>query len=110
MPGSYHRSSNRRSACETKLIHSTIWKRPNWKAFVGLPLPEITPLGGNRVFKGTMDGVAAGVTNSSSSNDAKGMATVDSNLEWSAPAQRVPVRIHLDEQQGNLWPAAQPRR
>ena len=66
---------------------------------------EITPLGSNRVFKGTVDSVAAGVTNSSSSNDAKGMATVDSNLEWVRLAQRVPVRIHLDEQQGNLWPA-----
>ena len=46
--------------------------RPGYRA-------EITPLGSNRVFKGTVDSVAAGVTNSSSSNDAKGMATVDSN-------------------------------
>ncbi|WP_048956739.1 p-hydroxybenzoic acid efflux pump subunit AaeA [Enterobacter bugandensis] len=72
--------------------------RPGYRA-------EVTPLGSNRVFKGTVDSVAAGVTNSSSSNDAKGMATVDSNLEWVRLAQRVPVRIHLDEQQGNLWPA-----
>lgn len=72
--------------------------RPGYRA-------EITPLGSNRVFKGTVDSVAAGVTNSSSSRDAKGMATVDSNLEWVRLAQRVPVRIHLDEQQGNLWPA-----
>ena len=46
-----------------------------------------------------------GVTNSSSTNDSKGMATVDSNLEWVRLAQRVPVRIRLDEQQSNLWPA-----
>ncbi|WP_116343557.1 p-hydroxybenzoic acid efflux pump subunit AaeA [Enterobacter cloacae] len=72
--------------------------RPGYRA-------EVTPLGSNRVFKGTVDSVAAGVTNSSSSNDAKGMATVDSNLEWVRLAQRVPVRIHLDEQQDNLWPA-----
>ncbi|WP_263068603.1 p-hydroxybenzoic acid efflux pump subunit AaeA [Enterobacter huaxiensis] len=72
--------------------------RPGYRA-------EITPLGSNRVFKGTVDSVAAGVTNSSSANDTKGMATVDSNLEWVRLAQRVPVRIHLDEQQGNLWPA-----
>ena len=72
--------------------------RPGYRA-------EITPLGSNRVIKGTVDSVAAGVTNSSSSNDSKGMATVDSNLEWVRLAQRVPVRIHLDEQQGNLWPA-----
>ena len=64
--------------------------RPGYRA-------EITPLGSNRVFKGTVDSVAAGVTNSSSSNDAKGMATVDSNLEWVRLAQRVPVRTHLDE-------------
>ena len=72
--------------------------RPGYRA-------EITPLGSNRVFKGTVDSVAAGVTNASSSKDAKGMATVDSNLEWVRLAQRVPVRIHLDEQQGNVWPA-----
>ena len=45
------------------------------------------------------------MTNSSSTNDSKGMATVDSNLEWVRLAQRVPVRIRLDEQQSNLWPA-----
>lgn len=72
--------------------------RPGYRA-------EITPLGSNRLFKGTVESVAAGVTNASSSNDSKGMATVDSNLEWVRLAQRVPVRIHLDEQQGNLWPA-----
>ena len=72
--------------------------RPGYRA-------EITPLGSNRVFKGTVDSVAAGVTNASSSKDAKGMATVDSNLEWVRLAQRVPVRIHLDEQQENVWPA-----
>ncbi len=66
---------------------------------------EITPLGSNQVLKGTVDSVAAGVTNSSSTNDSKGMATVDSNLEWVRLAQRVPVRIRLDKQQGNLWPA-----
>lgn len=66
---------------------------------------EITPLGSNRVIKGTVDSIAAGVTNASSSNDAKGMATIDSNLEWVRLAQRVPVRIHLDEQQENVWPA-----
>ena len=72
--------------------------RPGYRA-------EITPLGSNRVLKGTVDSVAAGVTNASSTNDSKGMATVDSNLEWVRLAQRVPVRIRLDEQQSNLWPA-----
>ncbi|MGU3524585.1 p-hydroxybenzoic acid efflux pump subunit AaeA [Enterobacteriaceae bacterium C23F] len=72
--------------------------RPGYRA-------EITPLGSSKVIKGTVDSVAAGVTNASSSSDAKGMATIDSNLEWVRLAQRVPVRIHLDEQQGNLWPA-----
>lgn len=66
---------------------------------------EITPLGSNRVIKGTVDSVAAGVTNASSSRDAKGMATIDSNLEWVRLAQRVPVRIRLDDQIENLWPA-----
>ena len=66
---------------------------------------EITPLGSNQVLKGTVDSIAAGVTNASSSRDAKGMATIDSNLEWVRLAQRVPVRIRLDSQPGNLWPA-----
>lgn len=66
---------------------------------------EITPLGSSRTLKGVVDSVAAGVTNASSSRDDKGMATVDSNLEWVRLAQRVPVRIRLSEEQGNLWPA-----
>lgn len=66
---------------------------------------EITPLGSNRILRGTVDSIAAGVTNASSSNGAKGMASVDSNLEWVRLAQRVPVRIRLDQQQDNLYPA-----
>lgn len=72
--------------------------RPGYRA-------EITPLGSNQVIKGTVDSMAAGVTNISSSVDQKGMATVDSNLEWVRLAQRVPVRIRLDKEIGNLWPA-----
>ncbi len=66
---------------------------------------EITPLGSNRTFFGTVDSVSAGVNNSSSAVDSKGMATVDSNLEWVRLAQRVPVKIRLDSQQGNFYPA-----
>lgn len=66
---------------------------------------QITPLGSNRVLRGTVDSISAGVTNASSTRDTKGMATVDSNLEWVRLAQRVPVRIRLDEQQANLYPA-----
>ena len=66
---------------------------------------EVTPLGSNVVLRGTVDSVAAGVTNSSSSVDSKGMATVDSNLEWVRLAQRVPVRIRRDQQPGNRFPA-----
>lgn len=72
--------------------------RPGYRA-------EITPLGSSRVLKGSVDSIAAGVTNASSNIDAKGMATVDSNLEWVRLAQRVPVRIHLDDQHDHLWPA-----
>lgn len=72
--------------------------RPGFRA-------EITPLGSNRVLFGTVDSIAAGITNSSSTVDSKGMATVDSNLEWVRLAQRVPVKIRLDEQQGDLFPA-----
>ncbi|WPD77962.1 p-hydroxybenzoic acid efflux pump subunit AaeA [Dickeya fangzhongdai] len=66
---------------------------------------EITPLGSNQILFGAVDSIAAGVTNSSSSADTKGLATVDSNLEWVRLAQRVPVRIRLDQQWGDLYPA-----
>ena len=56
--------------------------RPGYRA-------EITPLGSSKTIKGTVDSIAAGVT----------------NLEWVRLAQRVPVRIRLDHQQGNLWPS-----
>ncbi|PIJ51073.1 efflux transporter periplasmic adaptor subunit [Erwinia sp. OLTSP20] len=72
--------------------------RPGYRA-------EITPLGSNQTLHGTVESIAAGVTNSSTSVDSKGMATVDSNLEWVRLAQRVPVRIRLDSQPGNLYPA-----
>ncbi|MBS0883715.1 p-hydroxybenzoic acid efflux pump subunit AaeA [Pantoea sp. JGM49] len=72
--------------------------RPGFRA-------EITPLGSNTVLRGTVDSIAAGVTNSSSSVDSKGMATIDSNLEWVRLAQRVPVRIRLDDQPGSRFPA-----
>lgn len=65
----------------------------------------ITPLGSDLKLRGTVASVAAGVTNSSSSSDNKGLATVNSNLEWVRLAQRVPVRIHLDESVSNHFPA-----
>lgn len=67
---------------------------------------EITPLGSNRVMHGTVDSVAAAVTNSSSSAATNGLATIDSNLEWVRLAQRVPVKILLDdEDQQHPYPA-----
>lgn len=67
---------------------------------------EITPLGSNRIMHGTVDSVAAGVNNSSSTNDTKGLAAIDSNLEWVRLAQRVPVKIVLDaEDQQHPYPA-----
>ena len=55
--------------------------RPGYRA-------EITPLGSNKVLKGRVDSIAAGVTNTSSTRDDKGMATIDSNLEWVRLARR----------------------
>lgn len=67
---------------------------------------EITPLGSNRILRGTVDSISAGVTNSSSTLDSKGLATIDNNLEWVRLAQRVPVRITLDEQNAEVhYPA-----
>lgn len=66
---------------------------------------EIMPLGSNRILTGTVDSIASGVNNSSSAVDSKGLASVDSNLEWVRLAQRVPVKILLDKQQGDLYPA-----
>lgn len=66
---------------------------------------KITPLGSDRLFYGTVDSVAAAITNSSANVDSKGLATVDANLEWVRLAQRVPVRIHLDQQRDIPYPA-----
>jgi p-hydroxybenzoic acid efflux pump subunit AaeA len=67
---------------------------------------EITPLGSNRIMHGTVDSVAAAVTNSSSSAATNGLATIDSNLEWVRLAQRVPVKIVLDDaDQQHPYPA-----
>ncbi|VTR55628.1 p-hydroxybenzoic acid efflux subunit AaeA [Serratia fonticola] len=54
---------------------------------------EITPLGSNRIMHGTVDSLAAAVNNSSSTPNSKGLASIDSNLEWVRLAQRVPVKI-----------------
>lgn len=67
---------------------------------------EITPLGSNRIMHGTVDSVAAAVNNSSSTSNNKGLASVDSNLEWVRLAQRVPVKIVLDDKdQQHPYPA-----
>lgn len=67
---------------------------------------EITPLGSNRIMHGTVDSVAAAVNNSSSTSNSKGLASVDSNLEWVRLAQRVPVKIVLDDKdQQHPYPA-----
>lgn len=67
---------------------------------------EITPLGSNRILTGTVDSISAGIHNSSSVADSKGLATVDSNLEWVRLAQRVPVKILLaPAEQEHPYPA-----
>ncbi|MGL5384834.1 MAG: p-hydroxybenzoic acid efflux pump subunit AaeA [Enterobacterales bacterium] len=67
---------------------------------------EITPLGSNRILHGTVDSLAAAVNNSSSTPNSKGLASIDSNLEWVRLAQRVPVKIILDEKdQQHSYPA-----
>ena len=67
---------------------------------------EITPLGSNRILTGTVDSISAGIHNSSSTADSKGLATVDSNLEWVRLAQRVPVKILLEaSEQEHPYPA-----
>ena len=67
---------------------------------------EITPLGSNRIMHGTVDSLAAAVNNSSSTPNSKGLASIDSNLEWVRLEQRVPVKIILDEKdQQHSYPA-----
>jgi p-hydroxybenzoic acid efflux pump subunit AaeA len=67
---------------------------------------EITPLGSNRIMHGSVDSLAAAVNNSSSTVNSKGLASIDSNLEWVRLAQRVPVKILLDEKdQQHPYPA-----
>ena len=51
---------------------------------------------------GTVDSVAAAVNNSSSTVNNKGLASIDSNLEWVRLAQRVPVKILLDARTNSI--------
>lgn len=65
----------------------------------------ITPLGSEHSLYGEVESFAAGVSNLNHLADIKGIAAVDSNLEWVRLAQRIPVRIRLNEEPGNQYPA-----
>lgn len=66
---------------------------------------EITPLGSNHLLLGTVDSIAAGVTANTTTGN-KGLAFIDNNLEWIRLAQRIPVKILLDDKfQNPPYPA-----
>ncbi|WP_110026255.1 p-hydroxybenzoic acid efflux pump subunit AaeA [Mangrovibacter plantisponsor] len=65
----------------------------------------ITPLGSAVTLSGVVDSYAAGVTTINLGADTKGISEVNSNLEWVRLAQRIPIRIRLNKDPGNTFPA-----
>jgi multidrug resistance efflux pump len=59
-------------------------------------------LGYKEVLKGHVDSVARGIVVSNVTPGKSGLATVDPIFTWVRLAQRVPVRIHIDNTPADL--------
>jgi multidrug resistance efflux pump len=58
---------------------------------------SIKLLGDHRVLRGHIDSVARGINVPNAQPDASGLASVNPIFTWVRLAQRVPVRIHIDD-------------
>jgi multidrug resistance efflux pump len=58
---------------------------------------RIKLMGSTKAIRGHVDSVARGIEVSNAQPDAAGLAKVNPIFTWVRLAQRVPVRIHLDE-------------
>jgi multidrug resistance efflux pump len=63
---------------------------------VGDPV-QIKLMGYSQVMRGHVDSIARAINVSNAQPDSQGVATVNPIFTWVRLAQRIPVRIHLDE-------------
>jgi RND family efflux transporter, MFP subunit len=54
-------------------------------------------MGGNRDITGMVSGISRGISDKNGETDAEGLANVDPTFTWVRLAQRIPVRIQLNE-------------
>src|SRR5712671_5455235 len=69
-------------------------KMPNLKPGV---LVEIHLMSGGPALQGHIDGISRGITDRDNPNGPQLLANVNPTFEWVRLAQRIPVRIHIDE-------------
>ncbi|QRX81153.1 HlyD family efflux transporter periplasmic adaptor subunit [Glaciimonas sp. PAMC28666] len=58
---------------------------------------EIRLLGSEQLLAGHIDSIARGITDRDNGPSSNGLANVNPSFNWVRLAQRVPVRIHIDE-------------
>ena len=58
---------------------------------------KITLMGYSEVVRGHVDSIARAINVSNAQPDSQGVATVNPIFTWVRLAQRIPVRIHIDE-------------
>src|SRR6202012_748921 len=58
---------------------------------------EIKLMGYHRVLQGHVDGIARAINVGNAQPNAQGVATVNPIFTWVRLAQRIPVRIHIDD-------------
>jgi multidrug resistance efflux pump len=54
-------------------------------------------MGSNEIIRGHVDSIARGINVQNAQPDSQGLATVNPIFTWVRLAQRVPVRVHIDQ-------------
>ena len=63
---------------------------------------KVSPMGSNRVLMGHVTGIAAAIVDPDRTTSSDLLANVDPSFTWVRLAQRVPVRIELDQPESKL--------
>jgi multidrug resistance efflux pump len=58
---------------------------------------EVNPMGYRQIVRGHVDSIARGINVANAQANQQGLATVNPIFTWVRLAQRIPVRIHIDE-------------
>jgi multidrug resistance efflux pump len=63
-------------------------------------------MGWHPEVRGHVEGIARAIADTNAENDSEGLANVSPIFTWVRLAQRIPVRIHIDEVPGGVTLAA----